>query len=68
MREDGDEDEDDDKPLMDISETRKCYVYGQCQVTKIYSYCNHLALIATIYNFYHNVTFTSGIFPRLQSD
>ena len=45
MREDGDEDEDDDKPLMDISETKKCYVYGQCQVTKIYSYCNHFALI-----------------------
>ena len=32
-RGDDDEDEDDDEQLMDISETRKCYVYGQCQVT-----------------------------------
>ena len=30
---DEDADEDEDGPLMDISETRKCYVYGQCQVT-----------------------------------
>ena len=32
-REDDDEDDDDDEPLMDISETAKCYVYGQCQVS-----------------------------------
>ena len=34
---DEDADEDEDGPLMDISETRKCYVYGQCQVMINYS-------------------------------
>ena len=37
----GDDDEDDD--AMDISETKKCYVFGQCQV------CSH----------HHNTTITS---------
>ena len=26
---------------MNISETRKCYVYGQCQVSEDYPYINH---------------------------
>ena len=30
-RGDGDEDDDDG---MNISETKKCYVYGQCQVSR----------------------------------
>ena len=29
---DEEEDEDDDEEAMDISETLRCYVYGQCQV------------------------------------
>ena len=27
------DDGDDDEPAMDISETKKCYVFGQCQVS-----------------------------------
>ena len=37
----GDDEEDED--AMDISETKKCYVFGQCQV------CSH----------HHNTTITS---------
>ena len=39
----GDDDEDEDDEAMDISETKKCYVFGQCQV------CSH----------HHNTTITS---------
>ena len=40
MRKDSDEDsdsssdEDSNEQMMDISETKKCYVYGQCQVSR----------------------------------
>ena len=40
MRKDSDESsvedevEDEDEQMMNISETRKCYVYGQCQVSR----------------------------------
>ena len=27
-----DDEDEDDEMMMDISETKKCYVYGQCQV------------------------------------
>ena len=30
-----DEDEDEDEDAMDISETKRCYVYGQCQVRSL---------------------------------
>ena len=33
-RADDDEDEADNEMMMDISETKKCYVYGQCQVRR----------------------------------
>ena len=31
----GDDDEDEDDDAMNISETKKCYIFGQCQV------CSH---------------------------
>ena len=30
-----DEEEDEDEVAMDISETKRCYVYGQCQVCSL---------------------------------
>ena len=33
---DDDEDEDEDEDAMDISETKRCYVYGQCQVCSLH--------------------------------
>ena len=29
------EEEDEDEVAMDISETKRCYVYGQCQVRSL---------------------------------
>ena len=30
------EEEDEDEVAMDISETKRCYVYGQCQVCSLH--------------------------------
>ena len=32
VRQDDEDEDEDDEMIMDISETKKCYVYGQCQV------------------------------------
>ena len=35
-RGDDDDEEEDEEDAMDISETKRCYVYGQCQVGSNY--------------------------------
>ena len=43
---------------MNISETRKCYVYGQCQVSEDYPYIITKFCVANM-----KLPFPQGIFP-----